>query len=220
MGNCTVGSIIYQNAGSEKKAEFAVTLSSSYATGGDSFTAAQIGFAQINKIILETEKGYFFEADISSDKLSAKIKAYSGGVSSFTPAGTNGTSTVTLATTVDEVVAVSAGTGTLANIPAIIQNVYATAATVTGNKVVIPTGTSPATGQVAATMTTGVLTFNIGTDVVTSAKVTYVAKTQTNAAASQTFTGTAATAAAASEVAGGTNLTSTPGAISVTVYGY
>ena len=125
MGNCTVGSIVYQSAGSEKKAEFAVTLSSSYATGGDSFTAAQIGFAQINKIILETEKGYFFEADIASDKLSAKIKAYDGGVPSFTPAGTNGTSTVTLATTVDEVVAVSAGTGTLTNIPAIIQNVHA-----------------------------------------------------------------------------------------------
>lgn len=74
---------------------------------------------------------------------------------------------------IEEVVTVASNLGTLANVPAYILAVQATAGSVTGAFKTIPTGATPLTKQVAVTFPTGGLTF-LGTDAVTAAKVTYI----------------------------------------------
>jgi len=131
----------------------AMTFDSSYATGGLSLTPASLGLSTIDSMSFTSAAGgYDFDYDYTNKK--AKVIAPLPAV------------------TVDEVVTVSSNTGTLAGVPAVIQNVYVTAGGVTGLFNVIPTGTTPLTKQVAVTQTTGVLTF-LGADAVTSAKVTY-----------------------------------------------
>jgi hypothetical protein len=81
----------------------------------------------------------------------------------------------TSALIVEETVAVSSNTGTLAHVPLYITSVQVTAGGTTGAYRVIPTGETPLTAQCAVTFTTGVLTF-LAADGVTTAKVTYIPK--------------------------------------------
>lgn len=74
---------------------------------------------------------------------------------------------------VEEVVAVSSNTGTLAHVPMYIIAVEVTAGSTTGAFDVIPTGKTPLTTQVAVTFTSGLMTFVSG-DAVTSVRVTYI----------------------------------------------
>lgn len=74
---------------------------------------------------------------------------------------------------VESIVAVVANVGTLASIPILVQNVFATAGGVTGDKVIVPSSQAPGAGEVSINMTTGVMTFNAG-DAVTSVTVTFI----------------------------------------------
>lgn len=155
--------------GSKWKILGTMTFDSSYATGGLSLTPATLGLSVIDNFSFEGAAGGF---DFVYDGTNKKAKV-------FNPLPSP---------TVDEVVTVSSNTGTLAGVPAVVQNVYVTAGTTTGLFNVIPTGTTPLTKQVALTQTTGVLTFLAG-DAVSSAKVTYIKQ-----------------ASASAEIANGTNL--------------
>lgn len=68
---------------------------------------------------------------------------------------------------------VSSNACTLANLPIIVQNVYASAGGSTGNKIIVPSTIAPSAGQARVNMTTGVITFNAA-DAVTTALVTYL----------------------------------------------
>lgn len=74
---------------------------------------------------------------------------------------------------VEESKTVTAHAATLANIPTLVQNVYATVGSSTGNKIILPSSIAPSAGQVQINMTTGALTFNAA-DAVTTALVTYI----------------------------------------------
>lgn len=78
---------------------------------------------------------------------------------------------------VEEVVAVTDNAGALANTPLYIISVHVTAGDTTGAFNVIPVGKTPLTKQVAVNFSTKALTF-LGTDAVTSAKITYLPKRQ------------------------------------------
>lgn len=308
MGNCTATNLVYHSAGDEKKVDLSLTLSASYATGGDTLTAAQLGMALINRIEISNEKGYFFEPDIASSKLSALIKAYTGGNDGFTPAGTNSTSAVTgtaaaqtftgstpyatenVSVTFDaapdgnqiyvkfnndgtpylacnmatdtadkwltftaqggkimikhDASASSGGFGLTINAAAApTDKLIADLSTACNTDVYLPTTAgrlviikNAGSGGVALHFDDGAderleanlspasdTTFSCNTQgwiTVTPSGTNGASASLTATAAAQTFTGTAVPAGAGDEVANGTDLTTTPGAITVSVYGY
>jgi hypothetical protein len=85
---------------------------------------------------------------------------------------TLGTMLSNLCTPITETVAVSSHVGTLAYLPSSIECVYVTAGTVSGMFDIIPSGVSPAEGEVAVNYATGALTFKAA-DAVTEASVVY-----------------------------------------------
>ena len=140
-----------------------MAFDSSYPTNGEDITAAQLGLSRIDDLRVYPSNGYAF----TFDKTNLKVLAYRTGATAFT-----GTAKKT-PVIVEEVVTVASNTGTLANAPAYIVAVDVTAGTVTGAFRIIPTGETPLTKQVAVTFTSGVMTF-LGTDAVTSVRVTYI----------------------------------------------
>ena len=82
MGAITVSSRNYDLAGSRNTVFGTLALSSSYATGGDTFTAANFGLSQIDHLRVYSGGGYVFETDLTNNK----VKAYRS--SGFTPSGT------------------------------------------------------------------------------------------------------------------------------------
>lgn len=80
-----------------------------------------------------------------------------------------------LDTVIDEVVTISSGTGTLANLPAMVQSIYATAGLITGPLILIPIAATLLTGLVKVDMSTGVITCFSG-NLITQVKVTYMKK--------------------------------------------
>lgn len=66
------------NAGWEVRAS--VHLSTSYATGGDTFTAAQFGLDRVVKMICNPGQGYDFQPDLTN----SKILAYSTSATQVT----------------------------------------------------------------------------------------------------------------------------------------
>ena len=84
----TVSAIKWQSTGSEMATEGLVTLSGAYATGGVPLTQLALGLSTVNSATFE-QGAYTFKYDITNEKL---LMYRSAG---FTPAGTNGTSTVT-----------------------------------------------------------------------------------------------------------------------------
>lgn len=188
----TISNLKYDNSGSQTKVTGQIAFDSSYPTGGEALTAVQLALARISNIVIEPKSGYIFDPAYSAGDVSILVYNSGGGGA--------------IAPTVDEVVTVATNTGTLAALPAVIQNVYASTATSTGPKTILPTGTAAGAGQVAVTQTTGVLTFNAG-DAVTQAKVTYIPASGASAGVP------------GSQVSNGTNL-STLTAVDFTAYGY
>lgn len=164
------------DGGKGREAKFNLAFDNSYPTGGEPLTPADVGLSNITGFdVLGNEGGYSFNYDYSNQKLVVS----SGGVSSFTPAGTVSQPTFTgnagvQPLIVEEIVAVSSNTGTLGSVPAYIMAIDVTAGSTTGSFNVVPTGETPATTECAVTFTNGTLTFAAG-DAVTSCRVTYLA---------------------------------------------
>ncbi len=74
---------------------------------------------------------------------------------------------------VEEVVTMTSNAGRLAHPPAYIFTAEAVAGSTTGSLRIIPTGKTPATKQMAVTLTTGALA-TLSTDAVTSVRVSYI----------------------------------------------
>lgn len=69
MGAVTVSSRTYGNGGQTYQVYGALTLSSSYATNGDSFTASQFGLSRLDSLMLNPAQGYSFEPDLTNLKI-------------------------------------------------------------------------------------------------------------------------------------------------------
>lgn len=216
-------SLEVSSIGSFKMSLIRLVPDTSYPTGGWTVDTAQLGLSQIREG-LQSDNNYGF--DIVYNSATAKLMVFqsgSGGTTfTGTPAtnvtltGTNAPSALTASTAEAqtftgiamighdhnlqvvqaEAVAVAADTGTLANQPAAVSAVYATAGGSTGAKAVIPNGQTPGAGEVAINMSTGVLTF-AAADAVTAASVNYV-----RTLSATTSAGTPAGTNAASAVSG------------------
>lgn len=184
-----------------------LTMSTSYATGGDSIN--------LNELPFDTAISDIYFTDNSSgillvfDRTSQKILAYSGSGGGTFAGAALGTHSHNIQLTADEVIAVTAGTGVsaaLTNIPVgAVSSVYLTAGGVTGPGIIVPTGAVANTKEVSINYTTGVLQFLVA-DAVTSATVTYSRADVTAVSAGTpagTITGGAVTIA---QVANATNL--------------
>lgn len=181
-----------------------LAFDNNYQTGGMLLTALQLGAQRIKSLSIQSEKGYLFEVIYATpEPTSVLIKVFQGAGGTFAgvalPSHGHDVTTV-----VEETVTVVGDQGTLANIPAGVFTVDATAAGATGGKVQVSSGTAPAAGEVQVNLGTGVLTFNAA-DAVTQTKVNYL-RAATSLVSAGTPSGTI-TGGAASEVAGGTNLT-------------
>lgn len=68
--------------GGERVSVYDVDFDSSYPTGGESLTAADLGLRSIELVLASPKSGYVFEYDYANSKILARL---AGG---FTPAGT------------------------------------------------------------------------------------------------------------------------------------
>lgn len=71
MGNVSVTPTEWGNAGNVQRTYGTLTLSSSYALGGDSFTARNFGLGTIQTLTVLPVQGFFFEPDVSNLKIKA-----------------------------------------------------------------------------------------------------------------------------------------------------
>lgn len=67
-----------RNAGNQTKVPVTATFSSTYATGGETITAAALGLSVIQDVALEDSGGYSYDAILASDGSSFKLKAWKG----------------------------------------------------------------------------------------------------------------------------------------------
>jgi hypothetical protein len=72
MGAITVSSRSYNTDGPKVEVDGALTLSSSYATDGDSYTAAQFGLRAVDTMLLSPTDGYAFQPDLTNLKIIAR----------------------------------------------------------------------------------------------------------------------------------------------------
>lgn len=181
-----------------------IAFDNSYTTGGMLITALQLGAQRIKRIDIQNEQGYSFEVVYPTlEPLEAYIKVYAGSGGSFSGAALPAHSH-NLQLIQEEPITVIADTGTLANLPALVQNVYASAGGSVGTKVIQPTAVvAPVAGQVRVDNSNGSLVFSVA-DAVTNALVTYLTFPTTSVSAG-TPSGSI-TGGGSAEVANGTNL--------------
>lgn len=227
----------------EKLVNATIAFDSSYPTAGETINASAFGLAAFTRVIVRPTgaaaggAGYTFNPLVSSDGTTALIEVYvSAG---FTPAGTNGTSSVTAETFTGTA---PAGVMNLAT-PAFSGTGYATSGqviTTTDNQTMAATTTAagmwfvPVSGSkppvliLSNTIVSGapaVLTVQgiaPTTDAGTYTIVRGVTPAGTNStatASAQTFTGTAVAAGVLTEVGSGVSLAALT-AVPISVYGY
>lgn len=90
MGAIVVSSRTYDIAGSRNLVFGSLALSTSYATGGDTFTAANFGLNTVDQLRVYSAGGYSFQADLTNKKIKAFVSA------GLTPAGTVAVPVVTV----------------------------------------------------------------------------------------------------------------------------
>lgn len=203
-----------------------LAFDSSYPTGGESITNDDMGLAYMDSVIVEPSAGYSFNGIVASGGLSAKVLAYQTG--SVTPAGTNGTSSVTAqtftgtapSTAENFATPVFSGTGqsSAGQVITTTDNQTMTLNQCTGMWFISAThGPYMIASNTAVSGAPAVLT-TYGTAPTTDAGtykilkgVTPAGTNGTSTAAAQIFTGAATTAAAASEVPNTTNLSAVTG---------
>lgn len=76
--------------GNKVKVIGTLAFDSSYPTGGESLSCGALGLSRFESLTVNSEGGYTFDPEISSDTLSATVKAYSGasGTTGATSGGT------------------------------------------------------------------------------------------------------------------------------------
>lgn len=199
----SISSVLAQE---EAKREFTLALDNSYPTGGYSISASLLGLSAFTRIKAVID-GYEAIPVYQTDPSTVKLK-----ISRLAPTGT--ISAPNTQNSIDEVIAVTAGTGVSAAVTSIpvtaVESVYVTAGGVTGVFKIIPNSATLATTLVKINRTTGVFTFLIA-DAVTSATITYVKQATTV----PVFSGTAASF---TEVTNATDLSALTG-IRVEAYG-
>jgi hypothetical protein len=146
--------------GSKRASEGTITFDSSYVTGGEPITAADVGLGELDSLVLEQgEDGHIIEW-IRTSALTGLLKVRGAGA------------TASPRLVIEEVVTVTTHVGTLAHLPAYIVAVDVTAGAATPACHVAPVGKVAPASSVAVDFTTGIMTFNTA-DAVTSARVTY-----------------------------------------------
>lgn len=86
-----ISALAPKSEGSQLKVDGLMTFSSTYATGGEAVTAAQLGLSMIQDMNIEDSGGYLYDCIIAADKLSAKIKVYTTGAAGTSGATSGGT---------------------------------------------------------------------------------------------------------------------------------
>ena len=71
MGAISVSSRAYDIFGNKQEVSGQLTMSSSYATNGDTFTAGQFGLARLDRLIPISSAGYTFQPDLTNLKIKA-----------------------------------------------------------------------------------------------------------------------------------------------------
>ena len=198
----TIGSLTYDLAGSKNVVRGTIAFDSSYPTGGESLTPANVGLSTITNLSVSPKSGYTFEYDYTNQKLLAYLSA------GFTPAGTNGTSAVT------GTAAAQTFTGSVLSDHA--HNVLVKGGASGGIDEPIGVEGTDQLAKDAATDRTilgadsatkgGVIAGSAGTPAGTNSTSALTAT-----AAAQTFTGSAVAAAVMAEVANATNLSTLTG---------
>lgn len=143
-------------SGNFRKTVVDVAFDTSYPDGGEALSLRQLGMGSAVKDvrIQAPNSGYQFRYDRTNNTL----QAFRQGPAVLIEA--SGT-------------IVSGATYTLRKLPGYVLGVRVTAGGVTGAYRIIPTGETPASGEVAVTWTTGVMTF-LGADAVTAVTVVYI----------------------------------------------
>lgn len=156
----TITRVDRNNAGKWVHSIVTVAFDNLYATGGYNVTPQSVGLGAIYGIVAYQINGIASNlARLQWDYKNGKMLCLrSGGQSALV---------------IEESVTVTSNVGTLAQVPAWIGSINASAGSVTGAFNVIPVGTTPITTQCAVNFATGQLTF-LGSDAVTTALVTYV----------------------------------------------
>lgn len=210
----TVSNLQRVSEGNKFKILGKLIFDSSYPTGGESLSASTIGLTYIDAFeVTNDEGGYSFESTVAAAKTSVTLKAYTGGVSAFTPAGTNSVPTYTDSATsgaLNLATPLFSGTGLTAAGQAITTTdnqtmtlnqcagMWLMAATVTAAPLLIVSNT-------AVTGAPAVLTVK-GTAATDAGAYKIVKNLSVGTISAPTFTGTAVSGAVASEVANTTNL--------------
>ena len=88
----TVTNARRDDIGNQYKISGTATFDASYATGGETLTAAQLGLTEISGVIMEDSLGYTFDTIRNTSGSQALIRVYDSAT--ITPAGTNAASTV------------------------------------------------------------------------------------------------------------------------------
>lgn len=85
-----VSNIQKASVGTQLKVTGRIAFDSSYVTGGEPLSAAVIGLVRFDNIVLQPEQGYFFSTIYPTyQPTSVNLQVWEGGLSAFTPAGTN-----------------------------------------------------------------------------------------------------------------------------------
>jgi len=72
----TLSNIVRKSSGNQFKMTATATFDSSYATGGEQFSAATLGLAYIEDVVVNDSKGYTFDPVIATGGLTCKLLAY------------------------------------------------------------------------------------------------------------------------------------------------
>lgn len=218
-----------------KKVLCTVAFDSSYPTGGESISASAFGLGRFKRIDVAQPDGYIIQPIIASNEQTALLKVFRSA--GFTPAGTNGTSSVTAqtftgtspSTALNLASPAFSGTGLTA-----AGQVITTTSTHTmtlnecaGMWLISATGTTPPNlilSNTAVTAAAAVLTVqgsaNTDAGAYKIVKPTTPAGTNsTSTAAAQTFTGTAVAEGVLNEVDNATDISSLT-AVVLTIDGY
>ena len=195
----TIGNLIVSNGGNKRRVTGTLDFDSSYPTGGEALTAANVALSVIDSIQVHPKSGYTFDYDYTN----ALVLAYRSA--GFTPAGTVAAPVFTGAVPAFTGSALAAHTHALHFNNADVVDGTTTTVNVGTNLMGANTGTDIAVaGVVDTTGVGGIVQITGGTPAGTVG-----IGTGTNSAPA--FTGTAVAAAVLVEVANATNLATLTG---------
>lgn len=213
----TISNLTYSKNNNKNIRSGSIAFDSSYPTGGESITAAELGLAYFDTIEVEPKSGYIFEPVIAAGGATAVIKvtsgaaATSGATSGGTPAGNVALNLATPA---------FSGTGLTAagQVMTTTDNQTMTLNQCAGMWLIPATGATPPMLILSNTAVTGApAVLTVQGSAATDAGAYKIVQGALTASALSTHTHSVA-AAAGAEVSNGTNLSSLTG-VQFTAYG-